>query len=498
MKYLLLPLMLLFFAPLSAQSDGTPQKEFLPLPVETLRLDFDLFRQGMEKYHTGLYWYTTKAKFDAAFDQALAKIDHPMDVFEFHRLLAPLVALSREDHCNIHLPEEAHAYFLEQPLFPFSVQFLDQKMYLILNGSKIDEDLSRHQVESINGVKVEGLVQQLGNLFASDGYAKAVKYSDLNGMGFAQYYYYQFGAVGEFKIDFYPDGKGSPGISRTVEAQTLKQFRKTHAARKPAAKPPEKQETLEFKILSDNVAYLGIHTFSTSQYKDNKVHRKYRKFLKTTFKAIDDKGIEHLIIDVSQNGGGNEGNENRLFSYLGENYQKYHSVNAKVGKIRLDNGVDPAIKAKTFGFFEGKLLNKRQADGSYARRPNIGYGLMAYKKEPKTKYGGNVYVMISPVTYSGGSEFASMVYTRKRGKFYGEETGGGYQGNTSGYSFELELPHSGIEVIVPALKFHMNVAGLPAGSPVVPHQKVIPTIDQFLAGEDVVVNAILEEIERGR
>ncbi|NJO02168.1 MAG: hypothetical protein HC880_11200 [Bacteroidia bacterium] len=137
------------------------------------------------------------------------------------------------------------------------------------------------------------------------------------------------------------------------------------------------------------------------------------------------------------------------------------------------------------------LRQRKLPDGSYERKMNANPGLMAYKKEPPYKYAGKVFVIISPVTYSGGSEFANMVYTRKRGIFVGEETGGGFYGNTSGYSYELTLPHSSIKIDIPALQFIMNVEGLPFGRGVIPHHRVIPTIEQYLLRENIAVNYIL-------
>ncbi len=119
---------------------------------------------------------------------------------------------------------------------------------------------------------------------------------------------------------------------------------------------------------------------------------------------------------------------------------------------------------------------------------------MAYKKEPDHKYNGALFVMTSPLTYSGGSEFANMVYTQGRATFIGEETGGGFFGNTSGYSYELELPHSDITVDLPALQFEMNVEGLPFGRGVIPHQQVIPDIETYLQGPEAVLDFMLATI----
>jgi len=182
-----------------------------------------------------------------------------------------------------------------------------------------------------------------------------------------------------------------------------------------------------------------------------------------------------------------------LYSYIGENYQKYIKVRAKTQKAILDNGIDKPTVLKTFGFLERFFLNKKMKDGSLERRQWIGFGLMAYKKKPKNRFSGKVYVIISPDTYSGASEFSNMMYTKGLGTFVGQETGGGYYGNTSGYSNELMLPHSKIEISLPALQFMMNVdAKLPFGSGVIPDYKVIPTYQEYIDRKDVALEYILK------
>ncbi len=172
-------------------------------------------------------------------------------------------------------------------------------------------------------------------------------------------------------------------------------------------------------------------------------------------------------------------------------------VRAKTQKATLDNRIDEPIIFKTFGFFERVFGNRKMSDGSYERRMNSGYGLMAFKKQPRYKFNGKLFVIISPITYSGGSEFSNMIYTNDRGIFVGQETGGGFYGNTSGYTRELELPNSKITVDIPALQFVMNTEGLPFGRGVIPHYQVIRTFEQYKNEENAALEFILN-LERKR
>lgn len=474
---------------LSGQDFGV----FPKIEKDKLLNDLELLYQGLDKFHTGMYWYTPKDSVDYAFEMAKKKITSDLNVLEFHKIVAPLVALSREDHTNIYLPEFVGEKLNEEIRFlPLTVVFLGEKLYCVKNGSDFQNiDLEGKVIKSINGETPVEIVEKIGNLFASDGFIQTVKYNDLEGFKFSIYYFYYYGQVNQFEIIF--EGINEPAIIKSQSVKAMKEYMKE---RYSDSKNDKQKDLLEFAILKNSIAYLGIHSFSNSDIKEDSKEKNLKSFLRNSFQSINENNIKTIIVDVSENDGGTEGNEGILYSYFGENYQKYLKVKAKTQKAILKNGVDKPIKLKTFGLLERIFLNKKMPDGTLERKQGIGPGLMAYKKEPKNKFKGKIYVIISPKTYSGGSEFCNMMYTNELATFVGQETGGGYMGNTSGYSENLVLPNSQIKIKIPALQFMMNVAPiLPFGSGVKPHYEVIPTFEQYVNGENAPLNYILIQLE---
>ena len=466
---------------------------FPNIEKQKLHNDLEILYQGLNKFHSGMYWYTPKDSLDNAFRKVKAQINQDMNVLEFHKLIAPLIALSREDHTDIYLSESVKEKINKESTFiPLTFVFLGTKLYCVKNGSNYQKlKIEGKEIESINGEKPIDIVGKIGNLFASDGFIKPVKYSDLKGFNFSKYYFYYYGNITDVNIKF--QEFENPIIIKPLKIENIN---KNLGSRNTNKKGDKNKELLEFKILNKTTAYLGLHSFSNTDIKKETKEKSLSKFLENSFKSILVNKITNLIIDVSENGGGTEGNEGIVYSYLGDNYQKYKKVRAKTQKAVLDNGIDKPITLKTFGFLERTFVNKKMTDGSLERKQWIGYGLMAYKKEPKNKFSGKTYVIISPITYSGGSEFSNMVYSNDKGTFVGQETGGGYLGNTSGYSKELILPNSKIEIDIPALQFVMNVEQkLPFGSGVVPDHKVIQTFDQYINNVNAPLEYILEKIK---
>jgi len=490
-RYVLSGLLIILLPHLGKAQEYGP---FPLIPKEKLLLDLELLYQALNEYHSGMYWYTPKDSVDQAFVAAREALDRDMNVLEFHKLMAPLVALTREDHTDIYLPRavkdsiRVHGAFL-----PLTVVFLGTELYCVRNGSSDQHPLEGKRIKSINGKTPTEIVADIGSLFASDGYIKTVKYSDLEGFSFARYYYYYYGIPPTFQIQL--EGELEP---ITVLPLPLPVINENLKKRYPNKQQTAERESLEFRMINDSTAYLGIHSFSDAQIKENTENPKLSAFLHTSFEHMEQADAKVLIVDVSENGGGNEGNEGKLYAYLGDNYQKYTRVRAKTQRAILDNGVDKPIRLRTFGWYERTFHNQKMPDGSYERKPRAGNGLMAFKKKPSHAFSGRVYVIISPETYSGGSEFASMAYSQRIGTFIGQETGGGYYGNTSGYNQEVTLPHSGIQVDVPALQFVMNVEGLPRGSGIVPHHTVIPTFSDYQNRKNAALRFILEREAAGK
>ena len=468
--------------------------DFPKIGKERLLNDLELLYQGLDKYHSGMYWYTPKDSVDFAFQEVKNKLNKDLNVLEFHKSIAPLVSLSREGHTNINLPREIKKKMnTESKFLPLTVVFIDEELFCVKNGSNFkDLAFQGKEIELINGEKPTDIVDKIGRLIPSDGFIKTSKYYSLRNFNLSVYYFYYYGEIDQFKIKF--KGIQKPIILKSlrtedIEANLDKRYKDT--------KTVQVKDLLEYEILNDSTAYLGIHTFSNPTIDESYDNKDLSSFLKNSFKSIGENKINKLIIDMSKNGGGTEGNENLLYSYFGDNYQKYEKVRAKRQKAILDNGTDEPITFKTFGFLEKLFGYKKMEGGSLERKRKewFGHGLMAYKKEPKYKYSGKVYVIISPNTYSGGSEFCSMMYTRNLATFVGQETGGGYYGNTSGYSRELVLPNSEIVIDIPALQFVMNVEPkLKFGSGIKPDHKIIPTFQQRLNSDNVALHYILQEL----
>jgi C-terminal processing protease CtpA/Prc len=102
-------------------------------------------------------------------------------------------------------------------------------------------------------------------------------------------------------------------------------------------------------------------------------------------------------------------------------------------------------------------------------------------------------ILINSGCFSTTAEFLSQAHYHKRATFIGEESGGGYYGNTSGAVPALTLPNTKLVVYVPLVAYYMAVSGYQARAHgVVPDLPIRYSIEELLAGTDKELAVALE------
>lgn len=456
-------------------------QELPSISAAELNEDVTILVNALKEAHTGMYWYTPETVFnetEISIRQQIAE-SNGQTALEFYNTIAPYVALTKEDHCDISLAEETGSFLGEHGrFFPFPVKFCGEKCYLI--GTDIPETmpLNGYELLAIDGNAMTGITARLFTTFAADGNILTSKYRWLDDTGFSKLY----AKTISWKPDHFDLLVKEPGseatqlvtVRSTTFAGLVKAFNTLENPLYAEKGPAEMTITPEYALLT-------IRTFSGSDYREHGM--RFEGFIDSCFNALKKAGTQDLIIDVRANGGGTEGYEDYLFSYLATKpYNKYRYVETNALTYSFYEYTDYA-DAKERKDFERLLAKEFRYDarsGKYRRKKNI------ERPEPVRKhpFTGKLYILAGGVTYSGGAEFSSLVRYNREAIFVGEEAGGGYYGNTSGYSMTLTLPHSKVRVEIPIVRFVLDVSGQPEGTGALPDYPVQPEIGQFLQGID--------------
>ena len=206
---------------------------------------------------------------------------------------------------------------------------------------------------------------------------------------------------------------------------------------------------LQLSYPTDKIAVLTLRTFFDDFLQPT--GENFQRFLDSAFNDIKVKSVKKLIIDIRRNQGGYDHNGEIVYSYLTQKPFRYYASQES---------------------FKGKITESQNHD-------------LALQQPKENSFSGKVYFLIDGRSFSGAAEFAAMAKSEGRGLFIGEETGGGYYGNTSGSDVYVSLPATQIVCRIPVINYVMAVKKAPfPDRGVLPDYPVYPDIYDILKKAD--------------
>lgn len=448
------------------------------LPVftrEQLVEDFQIARRALEEGHSGIYRYTSKAALDRAFDQAAKSLDRPMNAYEFFRVMAPMIALIKCGHTSVALPTDIRQEInTRMPLLPFQVRVLDRKPYVLRDFSSGDHRLAGMEIRSINNVPASKIVTTLLRATPADSDVESSRQMRISGWRFNGSLVSLMALKSPYEVTLW-NARTKREEKARVEGIELPKLEEASKTEYPQDQPP--QHSGDMKYFDDGrVARMTIYGFGG--YVDAEKKKGLREFYKESFDEMQAKGTRSLIIDLRNNGGGEDELGKLLLSYLIDQPFKYYE------DLVINN--DTFSFAKYTGVPDLKLPEGAAEKGHDGKYHAVGHPNWGINQPSKPTFTGKVYIIINGGSFSTTSEFLSQAHFHKRATFIGEESAGGYYGNSSGFMPNITLPNTKLTVRVPLMTYYMAVTGYKGASHhgVVPDYPVNHNIEDFIAGQD--------------
>lgn len=423
-----------------AQKTGFNTGSLHTIDPVLLKQDFIFFRDALQREHAGLYRYKSKTVLDKIFDSCFAALRQPVSQLEFAKSVMFVISAIEDGHTGTNIPRLLMSYYSEnEKMFPVHIFFIDEKAYVLC--SSIKELSPGTEILSIEHKLVSAIRQKLFQYLPSDGKIETKKQQTLNNGAFPFIYNWIFGNKDSFAVKY----KTNEGEIKTtwVHAAFIKDFECDDLNQSG------KEKDLQLDFLPGNIALLTIKTFDDKRLSQK---QNFKDFLAASFKEIDSGKVDKLIIDLRGNAGGADAYGALLYSYLAKNpFRYFSSIESTIRKISLK---------------EDSLLGIQQ--------PQNG------------SFNGEVFFLINGLSFSTAADFCSIAKSNNRGKFVGEETGGGYHGNTSGETTTAELRNSGINIIIPKFRYTNHVRKLNyQDRGVIPDYIITPGIDDVISHRDV-------------
>lgn len=377
-------------------------------PATQLLEDLTTLETAIRTTHPDLQHSTDEAEFARAMRSLRARLDRPMTRDEAWQAFATLNPLLADGHlfvgfANWRADTDAHLAS-GGVLFPFEVQATPGQLII---RSELGGAGSPHvgaRVRSINGVDVKQITATL--LARVHGDTPAFR-ADLLSRRWWLYYWKMYGAPKEFAI--------------VLDDAARTSLRVPGSSQKPATLVTEAtfEGQFAFALLPCNTAQLTVRSFSWDQ-------QPFLDFTQDAFRKMHDAGVRRLIIDVRDNGGGDD--------------------------AMWIEGILPYVATKPYRW--ASTYKKRVVEGHRDEGEQLGAVVSGEidrwippQPDHPLRYSGELYVLIGGGTYSSAVLFANVVRDFGFGKLAG--TGGSARADQSGGIQKAVLPNTGLAVWSP-------------------------------------------------
>lgn len=369
--------------------------------------DLDQWLAFIDNTHPELS-YTVKDvdAFYADIEQLKKSIIQPISAQEFWKKVTVFNSVLNDGHTVINFPKLqtlANKHVKNGGrLFPFRVVFNQDKLVIKSKTDNKATDYRGNEITHINGQKTSDFIRPL--LQRTNGDSERFRKALLE-RRLAEYIWLYYGEFESFDL--------------TLNKYDQKQTKSFAASQTEFNLDEDFSEQFKFEILDDSNALITLNTFSWgAKYKD------VIAFLHDAFTQIQQNNIQHVIIDIRENGGGDDG-------------------------IWID-GILPYIADKTWRTGSNnkfKVLKGRATEGRSVGDVIESENSFREVQTDVEKFTGEVSVLIGAFTYSSSILFANVVQDHQFGKLVGEATGG-KSGQTGGTQ-AMTLKNSNLRVVSP-------------------------------------------------
>ncbi len=387
------------------------------------------------KYNFVNFDLVPDVNWDALYLSYLPKVRQTKTTLEYYKVLMEFCAKLHDGHTNIHAPAELSDELYARPLLRTGL-FEDK----VLITDVLDDSLRQNGIEKgleiteINGTAVKKYAEETFKPFLSASTAQ-----DLETRMFD--YNLLAGAI-----------KNPVELTlRDVKGNIFKKIVARVSVREQIKKAPSFQ-TFEFKMLPNNIAYVALNSFE-----DNSAAEMFAAKYDEISKA------DAIIFDVRENGGGNSSVGWTILGFLTD---------------------QPFATSKWY------TRQYRPSFRAWERPQGVFGDNQKWQPNGKKIYTKPVVVLTSPRTFSAAEDFTLAFDILKRGKIIGEATGG-----SSGQPLSFSLPGGGSARVCTKRDQFPDGRDF-VGKGILPDKIVKPTVADFRAGRDTVLEAAVKEVKK--
>lgn len=388
-------LIVLFSLPIisNAQPAGSEKK----YSATALKEDLAFVKRQLFNAHANPFTEISQQQYEKLFNEIESRITDSLTAIDFYKLVKPVMAWLSDEHADISLPKGWQVYDENETLLPFTLK-ADGKKYIIdaviVPGSGIE---SGAVVKQINHIDIAAQVNRCATYatgFPQQRIDKALRY-----------FGYLYGLANKTAATY--------TITLAGGRQVTVAGAKAAAWRNYINSNRETQGRCD-KMISytryGSTGYINACSFSTHSDSEFNV---VADTIKAIYKQIQADSIKTLLIDVSNNGGGNSSVGNVLIDgFYSKPYRSYQ-CNWK----RSDEYLN---LIKSWGVTNDEYAQKKPGDVIHYDSDTTWPG------SDIAKFNGKVYVIVGDDTFSSAIMFATIVNDNKMATLIGQTPRNGH------------------------------------------------------------------------
>lgn len=440
-----------------AQENGSTEDTCYRSKTDLIR-DIDEYLTIIDAAHGNPYRLTDKASLEAYASELKARIKaldgDEISLIDCYLYLRELAARIQDRHTWVVFPGDCLAD--TELFFPFRVKIIEDEVYVV---EKLGEDAVPAFAEllEIDGVPFSDIRSGLTKFWHSD---LPQTHNNLFELSFYTYLNVYFDLRSPWEVKYKHDGvtgsatvNGIPGGELFPRVWGDNQY---------------KQSTLS--VGDETVPVLEVPSFAFGDVAD------YNKFVDEFFEAHHD--ARHIVIDLRRNTGGTGTWGYYLLDHIHDS--PYRT------KERFSIKVSDLFRGSVYTFKAGDQLDELK-NGSYVEEIT---DPIHTPQAPGDTYRGQVFLLVSEMTFSAGVVCAAIFKHYEMGVVIGQETSG--KETLCSDPVNHQLPNTGIVVSIPVALF-----ALPGNNPdrgIIPDISVSYTIEDLRQGRDRDLDAVREFI----
>jgi len=403
----LLFLVLSFILVSSVSAKKKPPKNFYKdeFSKKEILKDIQYIRSALH-IHPALYDYISEQELNKKFASAEQQVKDGMSKREVYNLLAPVISSIKDGHTSLTIPNDYVSVHKKKggTFFPYRVHFKNGKTYTVNACEPIPQG---SEILSVNNIPAERICANLTDNCSA--LLDAYKYSRI-GASYPKLLFNTYNFKDKFEVEYVDINTGKKSVAN-INGTSL-----TYS----------KSKRFDFKEIEKGVGYLEVNSLYLRGWSDL---AEMDLKIDTLFNTINSKGIEHLIIDIRNNGGGSDMMVKQFIKHLTD--KPYALVRKQISFHLSREGrkfmrkerrsVANTLFFPLFPFFswERKL---------YFSRKEISEMLSFEDKKPEPvadslMFKGKLYAIYNTNTFSSANEMANVLSSYDIAETYGTETG---------------------------------------------------------------------------